>query len=386
VTWAQRTSKNAPALAHELAAGLDDRRRELGERALADPEPWLTRHLGPSPGPDASRVLREDYARRAGTAAAYREALGITDPQQAVSFTPHPGPELEALRGDTLRALEIADEHAEIRAMSRGELEAQLLDADRAQADAPPDTRSLLRATAQAETDAWQQAADAVADHDQVRADNARSLAAALAAEVSLLEAANARYEQWSARAASTRERAERTRAELQRRGQQPSAGGAAAPQDVATWWRDLQVHADAVDHAIDREHQAALLQGRPWPPERSPEAGHEGPDGAAPELESQPGHFRPARPEVSTESGAPVPELGTPQRGAAGTGPADDARAARLDELQSRADKAASRIGTQRAELDASSQHTARIHRETQAEPEVGRQAETPYDLEMDL
>jgi hypothetical protein len=90
-TWAQRTPANAPALAHELAAGLDDRRQELGERALANPEPWLTRHLGVPPGLDASPVLREDYARRAG-AAAYREARGITDPQQAVSFGPHPDP------------------------------------------------------------------------------------------------------------------------------------------------------------------------------------------------------------------------------------------------------------------------------------------------------
>ena len=91
VTWAQRTPENAPALAHELAAGLDDRHRELGAR-LANPEPWLTRHLGPPPGPDASSLLREDYAQRAGTAAAYREAQGITDPDQAVSFPPHPGP------------------------------------------------------------------------------------------------------------------------------------------------------------------------------------------------------------------------------------------------------------------------------------------------------
>jgi hypothetical protein len=108
----------------------------------------------------ASPVLREDYARRAGTAAAYREARGITDPEQAVSFGPHPGPELEALRIDTFRALEITDEHAEIRAMSRGELEAQVLDGDRAQATAPRDTSSQLRMTAQAQADAWQQAAE----------------------------------------------------------------------------------------------------------------------------------------------------------------------------------------------------------------------------------
>jgi hypothetical protein len=49
-----------------------------------------------------------------------------------VSFDPHPEPELEALRKDTFRALEITDEHAEIRATSRGELEAQVLESDRA--------------------------------------------------------------------------------------------------------------------------------------------------------------------------------------------------------------------------------------------------------------
>ena len=147
VTWAQRTPQNAPALAHELAAGLDDRRRELGERALENPEPWLTRHLGAPPGPDASPVLREDYAWRAGTAAAYREARGITDPEQAVSLDPHPEPELEALRRDTVRALEIAGEQAEIRAMSRGELEGQVLEGDRAQATAPRDVSSQLRLT-----------------------------------------------------------------------------------------------------------------------------------------------------------------------------------------------------------------------------------------------
>jgi hypothetical protein len=37
VTWAQRTPENAPDLAHELATGLDARRRELGGRALENP-------------------------------------------------------------------------------------------------------------------------------------------------------------------------------------------------------------------------------------------------------------------------------------------------------------------------------------------------------------
>jgi hypothetical protein len=384
VTWAQRTPENAPALAHELVARLDDRRHKLGEGALTNPEPWLTRHLGPPPGPDASPVLQDDYARRAGTAAAYREACGITDPQQAVSFAPHPGPELGALREDTFRALEIADEHAEIRAMSRGELEAQILRADRAQAAAPADAGSLLRATAQAEADAWQQAAGAGAGHDQMQAEDARSLATALAAETSRLEAANARYEEWSGRTASMREIAGKARAELQRRGQEAPAGEAAEPQSMATWWRDFEAHADAVDRAIELEHQAAIGEGRPWPPERKPQAGHDEPAAAAPGLELQPGQFRSAMPAASAEPESPASKPGTPQSEAARPTPAaHGGRAARLDELQARADKAARRVDAQRAELDASSQLTARIEREAHAEPETDRQADTSYEMD---
>jgi AAA domain len=381
LTWAQRTPASAPPLARELAAGLDARRRELGERAVADPEPWLTRHLGPPPGPDASPLLREDYARRAGIAAVYREARGITDPQQAVSFTPHPGPELETLRKDTLRALEIADEHAEIRAMSRGELEAQLLQADRVHADKPPDTTRLLRATAQAEADARQQAAD----HDQVRAGNARSLAAVLAAEASRLEAANARYENWCARTASTRELAGKAKAELQRRGQQPPPVRTPGPQSMATWWREFQADADAAGRAIGREHQAAVLNAHPWPPERTSEAGHEKPDACAPRR-PQPGQPQPGVPGARLEpeprtfgTGGPLPE-------GAGFVPADGGRGARLDKLQARADQAARLLYARHAELDASSQHTARAEREAHVEPAADQQAETPYDTEMEL
>ena len=46
VTWSQRTPKDAPAVAHELAAGLDQRARALGEQLAASPEPWLVGQLG----------------------------------------------------------------------------------------------------------------------------------------------------------------------------------------------------------------------------------------------------------------------------------------------------------------------------------------------------
>ena len=166
VTWAQRTPKDAPAVAHELAAGLDQRARALGEQLAASPEPWLARQLGVL-APHASLLLREDYARRAAAAAAYREAAGITDPGQAIAPEPHRGnPELDHLRQGAIRALEIRDETEITRGMTQGELEARILDGDRALASAPPDVSGELRLTALAESDAWQQSADAEIRHD----------------------------------------------------------------------------------------------------------------------------------------------------------------------------------------------------------------------------
>ena len=165
--------RQRPAVAHELAAALDDRARALGDQLAASPEPWLARHLGVL-APGASPALREEYARRAAAAAAYREAAGITDPQQAVSLLPHRGnPELEDMRQAAIRALEIRDEADIIRGLTRGELEARILDAERAQASAPPDVSRQLRLTAQAEADAWQQAADAATRHDHAEAASA---------------------------------------------------------------------------------------------------------------------------------------------------------------------------------------------------------------------
>jgi hypothetical protein len=104
---------------------------KANRREYSSTSPAILAAAGVPLGLDASPVLRNDYTWRVGTAAAYREVRGLTDPEQAVSFGPHPGPELEALRKDTFWALEIGDERAEIRAMSQGELEAHVLEGDR---------------------------------------------------------------------------------------------------------------------------------------------------------------------------------------------------------------------------------------------------------------
>ena len=368
VTWAQRTPATAPAVARELAAGLDDRVRALGERMAASPQPWLVRQLGVII-PDASPALREEYTRRAGMAAAYREAAGITNPDQAVSLEPHRGnPELENMRNAVFTALEIRDEAEILRGLHRGELEAQVLAGERAQASAPLDVSGTLRVTAQAEADALRQSADAEVQHDQTGAASAKTLARQMAAERQRLEAGSIRYETWAAGTRDIRAAADKARAELQRRGHaQPEEERQAQPDEPRTtagWWREFESDLQAAERAIARQHQAAIDAGEPWPPQRTPEPN----PSSAPEPDAGP---------TSKANPAVEPAPAKPEQ---------DDRSARLDELLARADQAARRLAAQQAERQASSEYAARIEREAQAQPEAGRQAEARDQAEIEM
>ncbi|MFZ0191367.1 MAG: hypothetical protein WAL72_30990 [Streptosporangiaceae bacterium] len=365
VTWAQRTPKDAPAVAHEIAGGLDHRARALGEQLAAGPEPWLVSQLGVL-APHASPLLREDYARRAGAAAAYREAAGITDPGQAIAPGPHRGnPELDHLRQAAIRALELRDDTEIIRRMNHGELEARILDGDRALASAPPDVSRELRLTAQAEADAWQQSADAQIKHDQAGSADATALARHMAARREQLQAANARYQTWATDTSSRREAAGKASAELQRRGlAQQTAGQQQAeperePQTMVEWWRQLEADLAAMDRAIEHEHQAAIAAGKAWPPERHPQPEPE----PMPEPDSTPG----AGQEADGRSGP-------------------DDQAARLDRLLGQTTEAAQRLTAENAARQARAEYSARLEREAHAESEHIVHAQASYEAEIEL
>ena len=332
----------------------------------ASPQPWLARQLGVI-APAASPALREEYTRRAGLAAAYREAAGITNPDQAVSPEPHRGnPELENMRKAVFTALEIRDEANIIRALHRGELEARVLEGERARASAPPDVSRPLRLTAQAEADVLQQSADAEVQHDEPGAAGANTLTRQLAAERRRLEADNTRYETWSAGTRDIRAAAGEARAELQRRGhaqpaEEPQARPDSEPQTTAGWWRKFEADLQAAERAIDLQHQAAIDAGEPWSPQRGPEPAPL----SAPELDPGP----------------------TPKASLKGEhAPAQDDRTARLDELLVRAGQAAQRIAAQQAERQASSEYAARIERQAQAQPDAGRHAEAQDQAEIEM
>ena len=223
LSWAARTPEGAGDIAQAAAEALDARAAALGDRQLTEPEPWVMRHLGPPPRetkPGLQAMLAADYSRRAGIAQSYREAAGITDPHQVIRWEGHKGnPELEALRQDTIRALQIRDEQADLAGMDRGQLEAKTIAGARASAAAPRDVSAELRGTAQLETDLRVQGAEALA-----RKENAAvydQAAAELAAKRDALEADNADYEAWSDSTAQTRDIAEKAQHELEQRGHQ---------------------------------------------------------------------------------------------------------------------------------------------------------------------
>ena len=270
-----------------------------------------------------------------------------------------------------------------------------------------------LRLTAQAEADAWQQSADAEVRHDQAEAASAKALAGQLGAEKARLEAIHANYESWSGKTGEAREVAGKAKAELQRRSVQPRE----PEQSLVEWNRQFDNNLAAVDRAIAREQQAALDAGKPWPPERkTPEPAPDRDAGARrviaelqrdaylshitttePEETAEPGR-QPAAPgrvpelENETEaSGSSRPEAISDQpepepyeEPAADVGQPGN-RAAWLDELQVRADRAAQRIAADKAERQASAEYIARIERQVQAEPQPGWSAERD-DAEMEL
>jgi hypothetical protein len=266
---------------------MDARTRELGERLTETPEPWLVSQLGMPPPPHESPVLRAEYAARAGKAAAYREAAGIDRQDQAGALEAHRDrPELEAMRREAILALEIRDEAEIMRGMMQGELEAQVLEGERAMANAPRDVSVELRAAVQAQQDCWQQSVDAQVAGNEAEAEGARVLAGLLGQEQAQLEKAREAYEGWEGRTGQARDTAAKARKELERRGTLEEVT-AEPPESTAAWYAEFNAQADAAEAAIGRQREAATEAGAPWPPEREePEPAPVIPEDPSPEPE----------------------------------------------------------------------------------------------------
>jgi hypothetical protein len=149
-------------------------------------------------------------------------------------------------------------------------------------------------------------------------------------------------------------------------------------------WWRQLEVDLAMVDRAIEREQQAAIAAGQPWPPQRTAQAETTQAEAAAVIARLQRDGYLP-EPNLDPEAPASEPSAAnttalTPQHEPGG-------RPARLDALQARADEAAHCIAAGDASREARAQYTALLEREAyaQAEPAAQCQAEALDGIEIE-
>ena len=391
LTWAQRTPASAPAVAHELAAALDDRARALGEQLAASPEPWLARHLGVL-APGASPALREEYTRRAGTAAAYREAAGITNPDQAVSPEPHRGnPELEAMRkavirrpGDPRRSRH-HPRPGPRRARStspRGRTRPGHRPARRqpASCGSPPKPKPTP----------CRQSADAHAQHDHTGAASAtgprRAAGRRTPAPRSRQRPIRAMVRRHPRHQGSSRESHGRTATTRARPARQRTSRR--SPKTNRSRWPDGGAVRGGPRRRGTRHRPPAPGRHRRRPA-LAATAHSTGPSHAR---RRSCGHHAAATRRVSSGmrpgSGSPRPWICSANTEAPAAQHEADDRAARLDDLQARADEAVHRIGADHAEREARAEYMARLEREahTQAEPAAGREAEASDGIEIEL
>jgi hypothetical protein len=138
------------------------------------------------------------------------------------------------------------------------------------------------------------------------------------------------------------------------------------------------------VDRSIEREHQATIAAGQPWPRQRTAQAETTQPEAAAviarPQRDGYP-------PEPNPDSEASTSEPAAANTGALAPQHEPGGLPARLDALQARADQAVHRIAAGNAAREARTQYTARLEREAhaQAEPAAQRQAEAPDEIEIE-
>ena len=142
-TWAERTPAQAPR--RDPGSGPDGGPAASRTRPRSSP---AGRRSGPpgmgrSAGGAGARCGRTGSSGPASSATTGRSA-GITDPAQAIGPVPSGQPDLAEMFHASVRALQLPDEAALLKAMGQGELEAAVDEHDRAAALAPADVQAEI--------------------------------------------------------------------------------------------------------------------------------------------------------------------------------------------------------------------------------------------------
>jgi hypothetical protein len=263
---------------------MDHRQLELGVVQAARPSPWAVRYLGMPPREPGA--LHDDWITRAGTAAAYRDLAGRSDPENALGPYPQSGaPEQRQAWADAARALEMQAEEIDVRSATRGELEAMVQAYERARAVEPAHVAAGLEETSVAEANARAtaslaraQAASAAPRRERDGAAQRRASAEASAERLGERRAglgeADSAYEEWHERTAERRERAAAAMAELAGRSQPWTPAGRQPARDDAEIAERARQAREWARADPDAEPEAAPQRPAAWHPgEREPTA-----------------------------------------------------------------------------------------------------------------
>jgi conjugative relaxase-like TrwC/TraI family protein len=195
-TFAERVPGGAAPQIGEAYQAADARQAEIGRELAERPEEWALKAWGAPPA--EAGALRDDWQQRAGLVGFYREATGITDPRVAIGPVPAGKGILREMFSATVRALELPDERALMAAMGNEDLEARLVERERAVAVAPPDVSDRLASVERQRTVAAEQAERAAAASDRAMAGSAEALVTIHDGQLGVLRVADAAHREWA--------------------------------------------------------------------------------------------------------------------------------------------------------------------------------------------
>ncbi len=197
-TFAERVPGGAAPQIDEVYQAADARQAEIGRELAERPPAWALEAWGVPPAHQESAARRADWEKQAGIVGAYREAAGITDPDVTIGPAPAGKGVLREMFSATVRALELPDERALMAAMGNEDLEARLVERERAVAVAPPDVSESLASVERQRDVAAKQAEQAAEASDRPLARSAEALAAIHDGQLASLRVADAARREWA--------------------------------------------------------------------------------------------------------------------------------------------------------------------------------------------
>src|SRR5690606_30067426 len=256
-----------------LAEHVDNRRRVLGAQVAEEKPAWAVQALGEVP---EDPLERQEWERRAGWAAAAREAVGYTDEQEPLGPPPPAGmPEKHALWRTAHLELDLPDRSPEEAQLSDGALRNRVAAFERERLWAPRYVAAELAATAEAGNKRRASAALLAeraeredlpeGEREQMRqaAEEAAREAEELAVKRAQLEEADRARAEWAEHTAVTRELAERAKVELASRGVALDDPGDNVSADE---WLELEAQARAEDDAFREVDERSLVEEEALP------------------------------------------------------------------------------------------------------------------------